>query len=101
MDDVVRTLNGRTFVWNAKKADDNLRNHKVSFDKAMEVFFDPLLQMGDASNSRDEARESTIGLTYDLTLLYVVNLERDEHTTRIISAWPADRHQRRAYEDAD
>jgi uncharacterized protein len=30
------------FEWNREKAKKNLRKHKVSFDEAMTVFYDPL-----------------------------------------------------------
>jgi uncharacterized protein len=35
------------FEWNALRAAGNLRKHRVSFDEAASVFFDPLSATGD------------------------------------------------------
>jgi len=45
------------FEWNYAKAAKNLRKHRVSFEEAVSVFYDPLAEMG---GSRPFARRSKI-----------------------------------------
>lgn len=73
------------FEWDVSKALLNLRNHKVSFETACEVFFDPFLQVKDAGIIDGEQREAVIGLTTSWKLLYVVYIVRDD-IIRFISA---------------
>ncbi|NJL37888.1 MAG: BrnT family toxin [Leptolyngbyaceae cyanobacterium RM2_2_4] len=96
--DVFFILNGVTFVWNDEKARINLINHDgVTFQQAAEAFFDPLLVVVDASRN-DEARDAVIGLDRRWNLLYVVYIERENDTIRIISARRATRKEREYYE---
>lgn len=88
---------GIDFEWNAEKASLNLKNHKVSFETAVEVFFDPLLQVEDAGTVESEPREAVVGLTLSWKLLYVVYIMRDE-ILRLISARLATNEERRRYE---
>jgi uncharacterized DUF497 family protein len=68
------------------------------FEEAAEVFFDPFHQSGDATEP-GEPREFILGYSLASRLLLVVYLERGERT-RIISACPATRHERKLYEEA-
>jgi uncharacterized DUF497 family protein len=95
--DVTYALHGQTFEWDAEKAATNLRKHRVSFEKACEVFFDPFLRLLDAS-ANDERREAVLGLTEDWSLLFVVHVAHQGDTLRIISARPATSSERRTYE---
>jgi uncharacterized DUF497 family protein len=61
-------------------------------------FFDPFYQSGDAVEA-GESREFILGYSRAPRLLLVVYIERGERT-RIISARPATRHERRLYEEA-
>jgi uncharacterized DUF497 family protein len=45
---------GQPFVWDLKKAASNLSKHGVSFDEAREVFFDPFVQLADASVDEED-----------------------------------------------
>jgi uncharacterized DUF497 family protein len=84
--DVHYELNGTAFVWDDEKARANSVKHEgVTFEQSAEVFFDPFLEVVDASRN-DEAREAVIG--YDLLgrLLFVVHIEFGEEYIRIISA---------------
>jgi uncharacterized protein len=91
-------LNGVTFVWNDEKARINPINHDgVTFRQATEAFFDPLLVVVDASRN-DEARDAVIGLDRRWNLLYVVYIERENDTIRIVSAHKATRKEREDYE---
>lgn len=78
------------YEWDPKKAADNLRRHKISFENASKVFDDPnridLLDKGNYNSS--EVRYNTIGFVDNL--LFVVYTERVDYNgidvTRIISA---------------
>ncbi len=70
----------------------NLLKHKISFEKACEIFFDPF----DYINA--EERERIIGLTFDWRLLYVAYVWRND-TIRIISARTVTLPERKQYEN--
>ncbi|MEM9220741.1 MAG: BrnT family toxin [Cyanobacteria bacterium P01_F01_bin.150] len=96
--DVFFALNGITFVWNDEKARSNpLKHDGITFQQAAEVFFDPLLIVVDASRN-DEARDAVIGLDKRWNVLFVVYIEREDDTIRIISARKATRKEREYYE---
>lgn len=86
--DVHFQLNGNDFVWDAAKAEANLRKHGVRFEKAATVFDDPLLLVFDASRNA-EARDAAIGFDDSGRLLTVVHVQIDDERVRIISARPA------------
>ncbi len=69
----------------------------VTFQQAAQVFFDPLLVVVDASRN-NEARDAVIGLDIRWNLLYVVYIERENDTIRIVSARKATRQEREYYE---
>jgi uncharacterized DUF497 family protein len=96
--DVIYQIQGQLFEWNAEKAAVNLRKHRIYFEKACEVFFDPFIRVVDATEL-GEVREAAIGLTEDWSLLFVVHVERREDAIRIISARPATPEERRQYEN--
>lgn len=91
-------LHGIGFGWNSRKAAANLSKHKVSFETACEVFFDPFLHVVDAGVIEGEPREAVIGMTVNWRLLYVVYVEQDE-IIRVISARPAETLERELYEN--
>ncbi|HEX8363462.1 MAG TPA: BrnT family toxin [Longimicrobium sp.] len=89
-------LQGVTFEWDAWKARSNADKHGVTFREAAEAFFDPFCQWGDASVD-GESREYVIGYSLAQKLLLVVHTDRFS-ATRIVSARPATREERRLYE---
>ena len=91
-------LNGVTFTWDVQKAAANIRKHKISFEEAREVFFDPFLISVDASRN-DEDRNAIIGYTKSSQLLYVVYIEKEDDAFRIISALKATKQHRKTYEN--
>jgi uncharacterized DUF497 family protein len=96
--DVYFVLNGITFAWNDEKARVNpLKHNGVTFQQAAEAFFDPFFVVIDASRN-DEARDAVIGLDRRWNLLYVVYIERENDTIRIISARKATSKEREYYE---
>jgi uncharacterized DUF497 family protein len=90
-----------TFEWDRKKAASNLRKHKVSFEKAITVFDNPIaLIFDDEKHSTDEEqREIIIGHSVRNHLLLVSFTERGKDIVRIISARPAAKVERRNYEE--
>jgi uncharacterized DUF497 family protein len=96
--DVFVTREGERFVWDSEKAAANLLKHNVTFDRAVDVFFDPLHDLLDASVN-GEAREAAIGRDLDRKLLFVVHLVFENDATRIISARHATTAERKSYEN--
>jgi uncharacterized DUF497 family protein len=87
------------FEWDAAKAALNLRNHRVSFEEASGVFFDPLAVTGaDPDHSEGEERLITFGMSSAGRLLVVSHTERGE-AIRIISARIATQTERHIYEE--
>ena len=70
----------------------------MSFHTACEVFFDPFVQLLDASDPT-EPREAAVGYTESDQLLFVVHVIRHEEIIRIVSAREATRDERRQYEN--
>lgn len=86
------------FEWDRAKAGANRRKHKVTFDEAVSVFYDPLsATFPDPDSSRSEERLITVGRSLRHRLLVVVHTERNE-TIRIISARLATAHERKRHE---
>jgi hypothetical protein len=90
------------FQWDRKKASENFRKHKAAFERAAEVFLDPLmLSIFDAEHSKVEDRWITIGGGRNGIALVVVHTFReiDSHTCsiRIISARKATKKETKQY----
>lgn len=87
------------FEWDDEKKASNPGKHSgVTFDEALEVFFDPGLRFEDASRG-GQARDSVIGYGEKNRILYVVNVELAAGGFRLISARKADADERRRYEE--
>ena len=86
------------FEWDSEKAAENLRKHRVSFDEAATVFFDPLsMTVPDPDHSVGERRFITMGASSGSRLLVVAHTERGS-ALRIISARSASASERKRYE---
>jgi uncharacterized DUF497 family protein len=90
------------FEWDPIKARENLRKHKVSFERGAEIFLDPLaLSIYDKEHSRTEDRWITLGNDSNNVLLVVVHtfseLDDDHCNIRIISARRATRREAKQY----
>lgn len=94
---IIFRLQGTEFEWDGNKAESNAEKHGITFEEAAEVFTDPFYQGGDASDN-NEQRDFIIGYSFSQKLLLVVHTERGKRT-RIISARPATRHERKIYEE--
>lgn len=87
------------FEWDPAKAKRNLRKHRISFEEACSVFYDPLAITGDdPDHSIAEERMITFGVSSANRLLVVAHTERND-TIRIISARIATSHERKIYEE--
>ena len=87
------------FEWDEAKSRANKRKHGVSFEEAASVFYDEnALLMADPDHSEDEDRFLLLGLSFQLRILVVSHCYRsDDDCIRLISAWKADRLERRQY----
>jgi uncharacterized protein len=92
-----------TFEWDPTKAKENQRKHKVSFERAAEVFRDPLaISIFDEEHSEEEDRWVTIGKDSHESVLVLIHtfsrIATEACTIRIISARKANRKESRQYE---
>ena len=96
--DVLYQFGPLDFVWYVHKAAAIIAKHGVRFEQACEVFFDPLVRVVDAGVA-DEARDGLLGQTNNGSLLFVVHIEIENDSIRIISARPATAIERKNYEE--
>jgi uncharacterized DUF497 family protein len=86
------------FEWDRLKAAQNRKKHRVSFDEAVTVFYDPLAAtFNDPNHSVGKSRLITIGYSSYDRLLVVVHAERGAKI-RIISARLANAKERKNHE---
>jgi uncharacterized DUF497 family protein len=89
------------YQWDPRKAQENLKRHKVSFDEATSVFADPFaLTFDDPEHSLDEQRYITIGTSSKQRIVFLSHADRDEDHVRIISARPATTTEAHAYQES-
>ena len=89
----------KTIVWDERKNKANRTKHRIGFDEASDIFFDPLsLTVADADHSWDEFRFISIGKTKREKLVVVFYTETDQEI-RIISARQPTRTERLNYEE--
>lgn len=93
-----------TFEWDPIKAKENLRKHRISFDRAAEVLADPLaLSIVDEEHSEREERWVSLGKDRRGTLLILIHtfseVSAGECEIRIISARKAHKRETRQYEE--
>ena len=91
------------FEWDPSKARDNLKKHKIAFERAATIFLDPdALSEFDEDESRNEDRWITLGLDRTGALLVVCHTYRDETETsariRLISARKPTKNEAKSYE---
>ncbi|HSF02850.1 MAG TPA: BrnT family toxin [Solirubrobacterales bacterium] len=86
------------FEWDPPKAEANLRVHGVGFSEAVTVLEDDFALTREDSRAVDEPRFVTLGLSSVGNLLVVVYGYHEPDVIRVISAWKANRRQRRLYE---
>jgi uncharacterized DUF497 family protein len=86
------------FEWDAAKEAANLRKHGITFRQAAEIFRGLVLVAEDTRRDYGEERLIAVG-EYDGEIIRVVFTHRQQNI-RIISAWKAGSHERKAYEKA-
>ena len=92
------------FEWDPRKAHSNIRNHRISFERASTIFRDPrLLSIPDKEHSENEERWITIGIDQTGSVLVIAHtfkkVTRTAARIRIISARKATRHEITTYEE--
>jgi uncharacterized DUF497 family protein len=92
-------MDGIKFSRDARKAERNIKEHKVSFEEASTVFFDENARLiHDPGHSAKEDRFILLGISRKLRLLVVCHCYRGkERIIRIISARKADKQEQKQY----
>ena len=87
------------FIWDEPKNQLNINSHKISFEEAKTVFFDPNAKViYDPDHSINEDRFIILGLSVSLNILVVCHCYReDDNIIRIISARKATTKERKQY----
>ncbi len=90
------------FEWDSVKAITNLTKHKVSFERATEIFMDPFtLSIFDEFHSKNEDRWITIGNDRNNITLVVIHtfkeIDSNLSKIRIISARKATKNEKKHY----
>ena len=84
------------FEFDPRKADSNLRKHRVAFDEAMTALLDPHALANEDPDAPDESRWVLVGRSAEGHLLTVVYTLRGENV-RLISARRATAREERSY----
>ena len=81
-------MNEIRFEWDPNKNEINKKKHKISFEEAQTVFYDPeALVIDDPEHSDEEDRFIILGLSSKENLLVVCHCYRESDTViRLISA---------------
>jgi uncharacterized DUF497 family protein len=86
-------------IWDETKNQDNIKNHRITFQEAETVFYDPNGKIiHDPDHSIEEDRFIILGLSKMLKLLVVCHCYReDDEEIRIITARKATKRERKGY----
>ena len=92
------------FKWDPDKGELNIREHKVSFQRASEVFKDPhAISIFDEEHSQEEDRWITMGRDYTGRILVVSHtfrqIDESSFRIRIISSRKTTKNERKQYEE--
>jgi uncharacterized DUF497 family protein len=87
-------------VWDPNKAEANLRDHGVAFSEAATVLTDDHGLVREDPDTVDEQRFVCLGMSATGALLVVVYTHREPDIYRLISAWKANKRQRKQYAQA-
>lgn len=88
-----------TFEWDENKNQANITKHGIGFQRARRIFDGPTLDRVDERYDYGEERIISLGKIEEILILVVVHTDR-RGVTRIISARPAKRAERKRYEEA-
>lgn len=84
------------YSWDEDKNRRNIERHGIAFEDAKRIFDGSTLERVDDRFDYGETRVYAIGLVNGLEIT-VIYTDRDNDERRIISAWRAEPHERRAY----
>jgi uncharacterized DUF497 family protein len=84
--------------WDPMKAEANVRKHKVLFAEAATVLTDDCALTREDPDSFGEQRFVALGMCATGALLVVIYTHREPDIYRSISAWKANKPQRKLYE---
>ena len=84
--------------WDPEKAAANVRDHEVEFSEAATVLTDDYALTREDPDSVGEQRFVSLGMSATGALLVVVYTHREPDIYRLISAWKANKPQRKLYE---
>ena len=84
------------YEWDADKNRKNVEKHGIDFQTAKRIFDSPIVTRRDERKDYNEIRYVSIGIIDEIAIIVVVHTER-EGRTRLISARPASRRERRIY----
>ena len=86
-------------IWDEDKNQENIKKHKISFQEAETVFYDPNGKIiHDPDHSGEEDRFVILGLSKLLNLLVVCHCYReDDEIIRIITARKATKNETKEY----
>jgi len=88
------------FEWDEAKAKTNSATHGVSFDEAVEAFYDAnRVELFDEGHSEEEGRYVVIGFSGQGRLLFVSFKPVEHNLIRVIHARVAERKWRKFYEE--
>ena len=87
------------FEWDEAKNRTNIAKHGIGFETAKRIFEGPVLTWVDDRNAFGEIRMRSIGAVDGIAVLAVIHTKRSGNI-RIISARPADRVERKNYDQA-
>jgi len=89
------------YEWDPKKAAQNQKKHRVSFDEAVSVFSDPFtLTFDDPDHSTNEKRFITIGTSMKGRILFLSHADKGEDHVRVISARGATKSEAHVYQES-
>lgn len=84
------------YTWDNDKNRRNIERHGIAFEDAKQIFNGLTLEREDDRCDYGEIRIYAIGLVNGLEIT-VIYSDREDDERRIISAWRAEPHERRAY----
>ncbi len=90
------------FEWNPIKSKSNFQKHKISFERATEIFLDPfMLSIFDKVHSKNEDRWITVGKDRNNVTIVAVHtfreINKENSVIRIISARRATKKEDKQY----
>lgn len=87
------------YEWDETKNAANVAKHGISFAMASRIFDGPIVTAEDTRRDYGEARLNSIGQVAEIAVVVVTHTNR-QGIVRIISARPANRVERRRYDEA-